>query len=136
LETEGELLGAESVCPDVEELLYSFKAIENVSRVEFEVEGGEIIETTDNSVLINWGPANDAAFVKAIPYSLNGCPGEPIIKSVVINQRIEAEDPEGVMQVCFDPIVFHTYSAPNASSGIFKDSPSVTYTLGKASLLA
>ncbi|WP_144603744.1 PKD domain-containing protein [Algoriphagus algorifonticola] len=117
LETEGELLGAESVCPDVEELIYSFKAIENVSRVEFEVEGGEIIETTDNSVLINWGPANDAAFVKATPYSLNGCPGEPVIKSVIINQRIEAEDPDGIMQVCFDPNVYYTYSAPNASSG-------------------
>lgn len=116
-ETTGEVIGSSSACPEVEELLYSFKGSETFSRIDFIPNGGEVVEFTDETAVIRWGEANDDAFLEVIPYSENGCPGDPVIFPVVINQRLEAESIEGLEQVCFDPTVSHFYSVPQASSG-------------------
>ncbi|MFC3414871.1 PKD domain-containing protein [Algoriphagus hitonicola] len=116
-ETAGEVIGSSSACPEVEQLLYSFEGPDPFSRVEFIPNGGEVVEFTDETAVIRWGEANDDAFLEAIPYSENGCPGEPVIFPVVINQRLEAEEIQGSDQVCFDPQVSHFYSVPQASSG-------------------
>ncbi|MCS5489814.1 PKD domain-containing protein [Algoriphagus limi] len=117
LESSAEIIGSSSACPEIEELLYTIENLENVSRVEFEVEGGELIEIDDLSTVVRWGAANDNASLTAIPFNLNGCPGEPISLPVTVNQRIDAELPEGSEEVCFDPTVSHLYSIPGASTG-------------------
>lgn len=117
LEITAELVGQNSACPDVEELIYKLKDQVNVDSVAFEVAGGSIIQNYGDSILVNWGPANQNAKVIAIPYTANGCPSSPIALEVVINQRIEAELPTGEIQICFDPTVSHFYEAPNFSAG-------------------
>ena len=89
LKTEAVLLGAQSVCPEVEEVMYRLKNKQNISRMEFEVEGGTILETYSDSVLIRWGPSNPDALVRLVPFSENGCPGEVIELPVVVELRIE-----------------------------------------------
>ena len=117
LESLGEILGQNSVCPDVEELIYKLGETVNIDSVFFEVEGGIIVETYRDSVLVQWGLANDNAKITARPYSINGCPGVPIIMDVVINQRIVAGIPIGETTICFDPSSSQFYEAPNFSSG-------------------
>ena len=117
LESTAEIIGQTSVCPDVEEMIYKLAEKENVDSVFFEVEGGIIVETYQDSVLVNWGPANDNAKVIATPFTENGCPGESILLEVVINRRIEAVIPIGETEVCFDPEISQFYEAPNPSSG-------------------
>lgn len=117
LKTEAVLLGAQSVCPEVEEVMYRLKNKQNISRMEFEVEGGTILETYSDSVLIRWGPSNPDAFVRLVPFSENGCPGEVIELPVVVELRIEVIEAQGEKEVCFDPSMRFTYAAPNPSNG-------------------
>jgi hypothetical protein len=116
-ETKGELLGETSVCPEVEQVMYRMKDLFNVTKGAFEVDGGLIVEDYGDSVLVNWGPANSDAKLRLIPYSQNGCPGTPIELPVIINQRIEVISAVGEVQVCFDPLIPHTFTAPNAIPG-------------------
>ncbi|SFT47004.1 SprB repeat-containing protein [Algoriphagus locisalis] len=117
LEVDAELLGAVSVCPEVEELVYKLSSQENIGSVSFEVEGGTIVQDYGDSVLVNWGPSNPAAKITASPIGPNGCVLEPISLDVVINLELDAEDPIGNEDVCFDPLTTHFYSAPNSSAG-------------------
>ncbi|PZV87559.1 CHU domain-containing protein [Algoriphagus aquaeductus] len=117
LETDAEIIGEQSVCPEVEQVMYRLKNKQKIGKTVFEVEGGTILESFGDSVLVNWGPANPNAILRMIPYTENGCPGEPIELNVVINQRIEVTEATGVLEVCFDPAVRHTYTAPNAQPG-------------------
>lgn len=70
VETTGEIAGPENVCPLIDESLYVFENPENTARVDWEVEGGEITETTDFSVRFVWGDANPSAKVKAVPITM------------------------------------------------------------------
>lgn len=117
LELSTEIEGETSVCPDVEQIIYKITEADNITTVEFSVEGGTILENYGDSVLVAWGPANPDARVIAIPFGENGCPGEEIILEVVINNQLEASLPEGPLEICFDPNVTQIYTAPNALSG-------------------
>ncbi|WP_296700027.1 PKD domain-containing protein [Algoriphagus sp.] len=117
INNEAEIVGVFSVCPDVEELIYKLSDTTGISKIDFSIEGGEIIENYGDSILVNWGPANNSAKILAVPYTANGCPGETISKEVIINTRLEAEAPVGQQQVCFDNNVSHFYSVPSPSPG-------------------
>ncbi|WP_323838789.1 PKD domain-containing protein [Algoriphagus sp. D3-2-R+10] len=117
LESKAELIGPQSVCPDVEELVYKLTSKENIKSVSFEVEGGTIVQNYGDSVLVNWGPANPSAKIIATPLNTNGCLVEPISLDVIINILLDAEDPIGNLDVCFDPLTTHFYAAPNPSDG-------------------
>ncbi|GAA0880099.1 hypothetical protein GCM10009119_30690 [Algoriphagus jejuensis] len=117
IETKGDLEGELSVCPDVEQVMYRAKDLVNVFETKFEVEGGVIVQDYGDSVLVNWGPANPNAKLRMIPYAENGCPGAAVELAVVVNQRIVVEAAMGELEVCFDPGVSHTYSAPISVGG-------------------
>lgn len=117
LESTAEILGAQSVCPNVEELVYKLSSQENIGSVSFEVLGGTIVQNYGDSVLVNWGPSNPNANITANPISTNGCVLEAISLDVIINIELDAEDPIGNMDVCFDPLTTHFYAAPNSSEG-------------------
>lgn len=117
LEPKAELIGEQSVCPDVEELVYKIQSKEHIKSVSFEVEGGTIVENYGDSVLVNWGPANPNAKIIAKPVSVNGCLVEPLSLDVVINIKLDAADPVGNEDVCYDPLTTHFYAAPNPSDG-------------------
>lgn len=112
-----ELKGETSVCPDVEEAIYKITDKLNVFEVDFQVEGGSIIEDYGDSVRVAWGSANPDAKLIAIPYTENGCPGDSIVLDVIINQQLLAGLPEGPLEVCFDPAATQFYSSPNVVSG-------------------
>lgn len=110
--TEGEISGITKACPLVEELTYTFLSEEAISKVDWDVVGGEIIEVDEENkeVTILWGPANPNAQVIAIPYNSEGCPGDPITLDIVINPLIDAGIPSGVMEICFDPEQTYEYT--------------------------
>jgi len=117
LETKAELYGSQSVCPLVEEVMYRVKDKQNISRMVFEVEGGTILQSFSDSVLVRWGPSNPNAKVRVLPFSANGCPGAAIELPVVVNLRIVVTEALGEKEVCFDPSVNFTYSAPDPLPG-------------------
>jgi PKD repeat protein len=117
LETKAELVGSQSVCPLVEEVMYRVKNKENISRMVFEVEGGTILQAYSDSVLVRWGPSNPNAKVRVLPFSANGCPGAAVELPVVVNLRIVVTEALGEKEVCYDPSVNFTYSAPDPSPG-------------------
>ena len=116
-EVQGEIKGISSACPEVEELLYYFKTEDEYAKLEWQVEGGEIIEVNEEegSVRVLWGMTNPNASVQAIPFTLDGCPQTPIILSVSINEVITSEMAVGATQVCFDPNQAWEYAVPNPS---------------------
>lgn len=116
-ESLAEILGPTSVCPDVEQMIYKLGENQQVSQVDFEVEGGVILEDYGDSVLVNWGPANPNAKLRMIPYTSEGCPGAPIELPVEINNRIVVSAAEGPEDICFDPSVSIFYTAPDANTG-------------------
>ena len=117
LETKLELIGSQSVCPLVEEVMYRVKNKQNISRMVFEVEGGTILQSYSDSVLVRWGPSKPNAKVRVLPFSANGCPGAAVELPVVVNLRIVVTEALGEKEVCYDPSVNFTYSAPDPSPG-------------------
>jgi PKD repeat protein len=116
-EAKAEILGEQSVCPEVEEVMYRIKNKQSIGKTIFEVVGGEIMESFGDSVLVKWGLANPNALVRMIPFTPSGCLGVPIEFPVVINQRIVVTEALGPNEVCFDPSFTFTYSAPNPGQG-------------------
>jgi len=117
LESTTKLIGAQSVCPNVEEFIYKISSLKNIKAVTFEVEGGTIVQDYGDSVLVNWGPSNPNAKIIALPINTNGCLVEPLSLAVVVNLTLDAGDPIGNLDVCFDPLITHFYAAPNPSEG-------------------
>lgn len=117
LETQGEITGLNSVCPDVEELNYGFFTETTFSKVEWLADGGEVLEVNPNGTRakVRWGNTNPNATLTAIPYTTEGCPGEPVNFPVTISEVIIAENIEGEEKICFDPYSIHEYSIPNPS---------------------
>jgi PKD repeat protein len=117
LETKVDLIGSQSVCPLVEEVMYRVKNKQNIGRMVFEVEGGTILQSYSDSILIRWGPSNQNAKVRVLPFSANGCPGAAVELPVVVNLRIVVAEALGEKEVCYDPSVNFTYSAPDPVPG-------------------
>jgi len=113
----GEIIGANSVCPDIDEIDYLFEMKQDNSKVEWEVEGGEIIEQTEEGVTIRWGPTNPTAKVIAQPFNLNGCPGEIITLIVKINNQIEPKVALGDEKICFDGSAIYDYRTAEFVNG-------------------
>jgi hypothetical protein len=55
--------------------------------------------------------------VRVLPFSANGCPGAAVELPVVVNLRIVVTEALGEKEVCFDPSVRFTYSAPEPLPG-------------------
>jgi len=114
-DVEGEIIGAISVCPDVEEITYSFKSADDFQKVAWRQEGGEIINLDEKKglVTIRWGATNSNAWVYATPFTKEGCPLDEIVLKVNINPLIQSTIPQGEVQVCFDPEQEYEYSVSN-----------------------
>lgn len=116
-EYTGEIVGSTSVCPDIDEIDYEFESKQEISSVEWEVEGGEIIKETPEGVTIRWGATNPTAKVIAQPFSLEGCPGQIIELIVKINNQIEPKVALGDEKICFDGTTIHDYRAAEFVTG-------------------
>ncbi|MFD2201413.1 PKD domain-containing protein [Shivajiella indica] len=112
---EGEIIGLTSVCPEVEEITYSFRSPEEFSKVEWKQEGGEIIDLNEEEglVTIRWGKTNPDAFVLAIPFTMEGCPMAEVQLQVNINPVIISEIPTGETEICYNPEGIFEYRVQN-----------------------
>lgn len=113
-ELGGRIIGPEKACPQVDELDYFFEGIGEIASIEWKVEGGIILEETQNQIKVKWGDENPDAMVQAIPISSIGCQGIPIEFSVQVKQELEPQSPIGPEFICdFD--MEYTYSIPMES---------------------
>jgi len=113
VETDPEgIIGAVSVCPDVFGVEYSITGPAD-NTYSWTLNGGTFSGPTDsNSILVDWGPANDDAFVRVVPYNRLGCPGDTITLPVIINKRLEPLLPRGNAEVCQTDRNLVSYSTP------------------------
>ncbi|MFD2037426.1 PKD domain-containing protein [Belliella marina] len=114
---EGEIVGPVIVCPDVDEIEYGFEIGNETSKIEWKVEGGEIIEENGSNVTVRWGEANPTAKLIAQPYNLEGCPGEVAELMVQVNNQIEPQEAIGDEHICFDSTKIYEYSVPEPLNG-------------------
>lgn len=106
----GEIIGPNSVCPDVDEIEYQFNIDKNIARIEWEVEGGVKVSENKNSIIVKWGESNPSAKVTARPINMEGCPGEVIELVVRVNNLIEPKIALGEDRICFDGSTTYQYS--------------------------
>lgn len=110
------LLGPESVCPLIDEFIYTLEDTAALDRVVWSINGGTILEETPISVKVRWGAPNPNASVSAIPYTDQGCPGEELILVVNVTDSIEPALPLGSSGLC-GPYEALTYKVPFQTSG-------------------
>lgn len=118
-EVTGEIRGVSKVCPNVEEITYGLLSNASISRVAWEVEGGEITsrDPINKLVTVLWGEANPSAKIIAYPFNSEGCPIAPIVLTVVINPLIEPLAPIGTTEICFDPDLEWSYQVGTLVNG-------------------
>ncbi|MCH7396410.1 PKD domain-containing protein [Belliella sp. DSM 107340] len=114
---EGEITGPVSVCPEIEEIEYVFDIDKEISKLTWDVDGGEIIEESENRVTVRWGETNPSARLTALPYNLEGCPGELIELTVSINNQIEPQEAMGDIKICFDGTTIYEYTVAEPIDG-------------------
>lgn len=100
LEVSGTLEGPESVCPLIDEFVYTFVSYQPVGRLKWEVVGGTVLEEKDNQVKVKWGAAMQPAKVKAMPFTAAGCPGKEVELSILITETLEPNLPIGSSGIC------------------------------------
>jgi PKD repeat protein len=114
-EVSGTLEGPESVCPLIDEFVYTFVSPLPVGRLKWEVIGGTVLEEKDSQVKVKWGVAGQPAKVKAMPFTEAGCPGNAVEVSVLITETLEPTLPKGSSGIC-GPNLPQLYEVPFPSS--------------------
>ena len=104
--------GAPSVCPDVSGVQYSISG-DPGNTYEWTVSGGAIAgDAAGDQILVDWGAANNDAFVRVVPKNALGCPGDTLTLPVLINKRLEPLLPRGNAEVCFTDLGNVVYNTP------------------------
>lgn len=99
-EVGGQLAGPDTVCPLIDEFVYTLEDAGQLGSIQWEVVGGTVLEEKDNQIKIKWGATGTAAKVKAIPYTEAGCPGESVEMAVEITDSLEPALPKGSSGLC------------------------------------
>lgn len=95
-----ELSGPNSLCPETEGVRYFLEDEVGVFDVIWEVEGGAFTEVNDLEIVVDWGVANPAAYVRAIPVGENGCQGSALELEITLDESITPDLPEGQLGLC------------------------------------
>jgi gliding motility-associated-like protein len=109
-----DLIGPESVCPDVTGIAYSVSGPDENSYqwIVSPFDGDVVSGQGSNRVLVDWGSPNDNAFIKVVPINGLGCIGDTLTLPVKINKLLEPPIPEGPAEVCFIDFQSVRYSTP------------------------
>ncbi len=106
-----DIYGPRSVCPFTDSVAY-FSTEKQLYSYSWFAEGGEIVETKSDSILINWGETNRDAVVQMLVEDHLGCIGDTIRKPVRINIQLDPEAPLGPDTLCssnITDVVYNTY---------------------------
>lgn len=115
LEVSGTLEGPETVCPLIDEFVYTFVSSQSLGIIKWEVVGGTVLEEKDNQVKVKWGVAGLPAKIKAMPFTEAGCPGKVVEISVLITETLEPSLPKGSSGIC-GPNLPQLYEVPFPSA--------------------
>ena len=112
----GEINGSASVCPDVTGIEYSVVGA-STNTYEWFVNGGNIVgDANGDKIIVDWGPAQDNAWVKMLAKNVLGCASDTVHMDVRINKRLEPLAPFGDVEVCFTDLSSVSYSS-NPTNG-------------------
>lgn len=115
-----EVTGPASVCPDVNDISYSVTGGAG-NTYQWFIEGGNITGGADtDQVTVDWLSTNPNAFLKVLPTTAAGCPGDTVQYDVVINKRLEPATPMGPTQVCLGPVTEATYAVPISTGSVYE----------------
>ncbi|WP_200978830.1 hypothetical protein [Echinicola sp. 20G] len=109
LETKAVIEGPSVVCPADNQARYHLLETDNISKIDWLVTGGEIIESDLTSATVLWNASSDSCVLSVIPYTIEGCPGNPILKEVDFLLMTHPNPPLGPTEICFDQEVSHFY---------------------------
>jgi len=114
----GEIRGSASVCPNVTGVGYQIVNPGN-NIFAWGVTGGSIASNSGSAITVNWGNANAAALVYAIPTNSNGCVGDTIKFPVRINVLLIPEKPQGPDSLCRKDLTNVTYSVQPTNGSVY-----------------
>ena len=110
---EFELVGESNVCPGAIETYTLGERKSNFESIEWQtIEGGEILEETDEYIIIQWGDALLTTTIGAYGYAPNGCKSELYSKEIIIGEQQIDIFPEGVNEVCKGSAIPDSYIVP------------------------
>ncbi|WP_323755805.1 gliding motility-associated C-terminal domain-containing protein [Roseivirga sp.] len=116
-----EIVGPQSVCPDVQFIDYSIVGAEG-NTYEWIVSTGDGQITSGqgtDKVQVSWGASNDNAFLQVIPRNALGCVGATITLPVKINKELTPPLPIGPSDVCYTDYQEVTYSTPQTNGAVY-----------------
>jgi len=114
------IVGPSSVCPDVVDVAYNVQGPDD-NIYEWFVSGGNITSSAAaDNVLVDWGVANDNAWLKLLVKNRLGCAADTVHFDVKINKRLEPADPVGSSDVCFLDFLNSTYSTPETNGSLYE----------------
>jgi gliding motility-associated-like protein len=113
------IAGSASVCPGVAAVDYRVLRQEGYT-YRWEVKGGEIIrgQGTD-SIQVNWGATNPAAWVRVEALDERGCISQPAIFPVRIHVELQTETPRGDTVLCFNDKDNLTYQVGRTNGSVY-----------------
>ncbi|OEK04352.1 hypothetical protein BFP71_12785 [Roseivirga misakiensis] len=108
-----EFVGPLSVCPEVTDIVYSVDGPPG-NTYEWFIEGGVITSGGNTGrITVDWGVANDSAFIKVLPVNLDQCNTDTLSFDVKINTALEPalpmsnrNDPNGICFGDFDNVQY------------------------------
>ncbi len=100
LRIEGELIGPSAVCPNEEDVTYTFTNTKNFDKVIWEIVDGIELVSTDSTITVKWDQPTQSGLVRAIPYAENGCEGEIQEIQVIVSDNYEPDLPQGPAGIC------------------------------------
>ncbi|MFY0594425.1 gliding motility-associated C-terminal domain-containing protein [Roseivirga sp.] len=124
-----EFVGPLSVCPEVTDIIYSVDGPAG-NTYEWFIEGGTITSGGNSgSITVDWGIANDSAFIKVLPINLDQCNTDTLSFDVKINTALEpalpmsdGNDPNGICFGDFDNVTYSVNQTAGSEYEWFVDS--------------
>ena len=103
--------GPRSICPNTSGVQYF---VENNIHYENEwfVEGGNIVNVSNDTIIVDWGETNNQANVKLVSHNRYNCYGDTVVFPVRINIKLDPEAPFGADSLCasaMQNIPYYTY---------------------------
>ncbi len=114
------IFGGISICPNLEDVLYTILDTVGFINYQWGVVGGIIISPTNNdSILVDWGGLNPNASIYMIPTNIYNCVGDTARVGIDINPIISSPPPVGPNSICLSDANTVIYAVPYTSGYVY-----------------
>ncbi|MCE7992406.1 MAG: T9SS type B sorting domain-containing protein [Roseivirga sp.] len=112
--------GPESVCPDVQDILYTVVGDLPDYTYQWFVDGGTI-DGSDKGldVVVDWSINEPNARVRVLATSPTGCLSDTVDLPIVLNEFLQPAIPRGSDQLCSVELGGIVYTTPNATGSVY-----------------